>query len=147
MTIARRLPRMKHLMVLLAGFVVVFSASIFAADGPALIPAKAGPPKTVTVKQPKETRVSITGIVKELSDTMIIVERSVKGKTETMEFILDKPVEKIKAGDKVRVSYIKREDKHIARKVTPVIAKKILKKTSPVREAKPSPMETPPTQK
>ena len=102
---------MKQLMLFVAGFVLIFSASIFAADGISTTPAKAEPSKTVTIKPPKETRVSITGVVKEFTDTMIMVERTVKGKTEIMEFALDKPIEKIKAGDKVRVSYIKKDGK------------------------------------
>jgi hypothetical protein len=138
---------MKRLIVFVAGFVFVFSAYIFAADGPSTAPAKTEPSKAVTMKPPKETRVSITGIVKEISDTTIVVERTVKGKTEIMEFALDKPVVKIKAGDKVRVSYIKKEDKYIARRVTPFIAKKIIKKTSPLKEIKPLPTEAQPAQK
>jgi hypothetical protein len=138
---------MKRLIVLVAGFVFVFSTYIFAANGPSTVPAKTEPSKAVTMKPPKETRVSITGIVKEISDTMILVERTVKGKTEIMEFALDKPAEKIKAGDKVRVSYIKKDGKNVARRVTPFIAKKIIKKTSPIKETKPLPTEAPPAQK
>jgi len=134
---------MKRLMVLVAGFVFVFCAYIFAAEGPSTTPAKAEPSKKFAVKPPKETRVYIIGVVKDISDTMITVERTVKGKTETMGFTLDKPVEKIKSGDKVRVSYIKREEKYIAIRVTPVIAKKIIKKVTP----KPAPSNASPPQK
>jgi hypothetical protein len=134
---------MKRLIVLVACFVFIFSACAFAADGTSIAPAKAEPAKAVTPKPPKETRVSITGVVKEISDTMIMVERTVKGNTETMQFVLDKPVEQINAGDKVRVSYIKKDDKHIATRVTPVIAKKIIKKASPLKEIKPLPAAPP----
>jgi len=133
---------MKRLMVLVASFVFVFSACIVAAEGPSATPAKAEPPKSVTVKPPKETRVSITGVVKEISDTMITVERTVKGKTETMGFILDKPVERIKIGEKVRVSYIKKDDKYIAIRVIPFDVK-IIKKATPLKEIKQSPTEVP----
>ena len=134
---------MKRLIILAACFVFVLSA--FAADGPSTAPTKAEPSKAVIPKPPKETRVSITGVVKEISDTMIMVERTVKENTETMQFILDKPVEQINVGDKVRVSYIKKDDKHIAIKVAPVVAKKIIKKTSPLKEIKPLPAEAPPS--
>ncbi len=134
---------MRRLIVFAAGFLFVFCTCIFAAEGPSATPAKAEPSKKFAVKPPKETRVSITGVVQDISDTMITVERTVKGKTETMGFTLDKPVEKIKAGDKVRVSYIKREDKYIAIRVTPVIAKKIIKKVAP----KPAPTNASPPQK
>ena len=142
-----RLHRMKHLIVLAAFFVFILNICAFAAEGTSTAPAKAEPSKAVTPKPPKETRVSITGVVKEISDTMIMVERTVKGNTETMQFVLDKPVEQINAGDKVRVSYIKKDDKHIATKVTPVVAKKIIKKASSVKEIKPLPAEAPPTRK
>ncbi len=138
---------MKRLIVLMACFVFIFSACAFAADGTSIAPAKAEPSKAVTPKPPKETRVSITGVVKEISNTMIMVERTVKGNTETMQFVLDKPVEQINAGDKVRVSYIKKDDKHIAIRVTPVVAKKIIKKASPLKEIKPLPAEAPPSPK
>jgi hypothetical protein len=137
---------MKHLILLVAGFVLIFNASVFAANGISATPAKAEPSKAVTVKPPKETKVSITGVVKAVTDTMIMVERTVKGKTEIMEFALDKPVEKIKTGDKVKVSYIKKDGKNMATRVIPAVAKKIMKKAPP-RETKPSPTETPQPQK
>lgn len=137
---------MKRLMVFVASFIFVFSAYMSAAEGPSATPAKSEPPKSVSVKPPKETRVSITGIVKDISDTMLTVERTVKGKTEPMVFILEKPVEKIKIGDRVRVSYIKKEDKHIAIKVTP-FAVKIIQKVTPSKEVKASPSPGGPAKK
>jgi len=134
---------MKHLMVFAAGLAFVFGTYIFAAERPSTAPAKAELPKAVTVKPPKETRVSITGVVREISDAMITVERTVKGKTETMGFVLDKPVEKIMVGDKVRVSYIKKDDKYVAIRVTPFVAKKIIKKVAP----KPAPSDASPPPK
>jgi hypothetical protein len=99
------------------------------------------------MKARKETRVSFTGIVKEISDTTVMVERSVKGNVETMEFALDKPVQDIKAGDKVKVSYVKKEGKNIAMKVAPVVAKRIMKKAVPAKEIKPAPVEATPSKK
>jgi hypothetical protein len=72
---------------------------------------------------------------------MISVERTVRGKTETMEFTLDKPVEKINAGDKVKVNYLKKDGKNLATRVTPVVVRKIIRKTSPLKETKTSPPE------
>lgn len=134
---------MKHLMVMLAGIVIIFGASVFAVDGTSQIPAKADQSKAATVKPPKETKMSITGVVKNISDTLISVERTVRGETEIMEFVLDKAVEKINVGDKVKVNYIKKNGKNIATRVTPVVAKKIIRKASPSRDTKPSPAETP----
>jgi hypothetical protein len=142
--IRRRLPGMKRLMVLAAGIVFVFSASVFAIDGTSQSPAKADPAKAVTVKQPKETKVSITGVVKDISDTVISVERTVRGKTEIMEFALDKAVDKIKVGDKVKVNYLKKDGKNIATRVTPVVVRKIIRKAPLLRETRPLPAETSP---
>jgi hypothetical protein len=136
---------MKHLIVLVAFFVFILNVCAFASDGTSTAPAKAEHSKAVTPKPPKETRVSISGVVKEISDTMVMVERTVKGNTETMQFVLYKPVEQINAGDKVRVSYIKKDDKLIAIRVSPVVAKKIIKKASPYKEIKPA--EAPPSLK
>jgi len=134
---------MKRLMILAAGIVLVFSASVFAIDGTSRAPANPDPSKAVTVKPPKETKVSITGVVKNISDTVISVERTVRGKTEIMEFVLDKAVEKINVGDKVKVNYLKKDGKNIATRVTPVVARKIIRKASPLKETRPSPAETP----
>jgi hypothetical protein len=134
---------MKRLMLLAAVIVFVFSASVFAIDGTTRTPAKTDPSKTVTVKPPKETKVSITGVVKNISSTALSVERTVRGETEIMEFVLDKPVEKINIGDKVKVNYLKKEGKNIATRVTPVVVRKIGRKVSPLKETKPSPAETP----
>jgi len=131
---------MKDLIVFVAIFVFVFSACIFAAERPSATPAKNEAPKAVSMKPHKETRVSITGVVKEISDTVITVERTVKGKTETVGFFLEKPLEQIKVGEKVRVSYVKREDKYVAIRVTPFTVK-IIKKVTPLKERKPSPVE------
>jgi len=122
---------MKYLILVVAFFVLIFSSCAFAAESASTAPAQAEPSKAVTPKLPKETRVSITGVVKEISDAMMMVERTVKGNTETMQFVLDQPVEKINAGDKVRVSYIKKDDKLTAVRVNRVVAKKIVKKPPP----------------
>jgi hypothetical protein len=143
----RGLLKMKRLIVLATCSVFIFSSCAFAADGTSTAPAKANPSKAVTSKPAKEPGVSIAGVVKEISDTMIIVERTVKGNTEAIKFVLYKPIEQINAGDKVMVSYIKKDDKFIATRVTLVIAQKIVKKGSPLKAIKPLPAEAPPSSK
>jgi hypothetical protein len=138
---------MRHFMVFVVGLAFAFGALAFATDKPSVVPSNTQPVKAAPIKLRKETRVSFTGIVKEISDTTIMVERTVKGNVETMEFALDKPAENIKAGDKVKVSYVKKEGKNIAMKVVPDAAKKILKKVAPAKEAKPAPIEVPPPNK
>ncbi len=138
---------MKYLILLVASFVLIFASCAFAVEEASTAPTKAEPSQTVAPKLSKETRVSITGVVKEISDTMIMVERTVKGNTENMQFVLAKPVEQINAGDKVRVSYIKKDDKLVALRVSRAVAKKIIKKGAPLKETRPLSAEAPPSLK
>jgi hypothetical protein len=137
---------MKRFTLITVGLAFTFCALAFATDKPSTIP-NTQPVKAAPIKSRKETRVSFTGIVKEISDTMVMVERSVKGNVETMEFALEKPVQNIKAGDRVKVSYVKKEGKNIARKVVPVVVKRIIKKAVPAKGIKPAPIEIPPSRK
>ena len=137
---------MKRLMVFFVALSFLFCASAFAVDKPAAAPAKAEP--AAAAPAAKETKMSFTGKVVEISDTMLKIERTVKGKTtETMEFALEKPCPcakvcpKIAAGDKVKVSYVTRDDKNVALKVTKCPAKKgakKVKKEAAAKEAKPA---------
>jgi hypothetical protein len=138
---------MRHLMMFIAGLVFAFGAMAFTPDKPTDIPAKTQPVKAASIIAGKETRVSFTGVVKEINDTTIMVERTVKGNVEIMEFALDKPVESIKAGDKVKVSYIKKDGKNIVIKVTPAVTKRIVKKAAPAKEVKPPSGEALPPKK
>ena len=122
---------MKHLtMVSTAGAIAVLLISIFATKISSTVPAKVGSSEAPVVKTAKRTRVTFIGVVKGLSDTTIVVERALKGEVELIEFILDKPTEKIEVGDKVKVSFIKKEGKYIAVNVTLVVNKKTIKKDS-----------------
>lgn len=136
---------MKRLIMLVACFVFIFSACDFTTNKTTKATSKTKTSKAVTPTPPKETGVSITGVVKEISDTMIMVDRTVKGNAETIHCVLHEPVKQINVGDKVRVSYIKEDGKFIAVSVTPVIAKKIIRKTSPLKEIKTLPEEVPPS--
>jgi hypothetical protein len=51
-------------------------------------------------------------VFKRLSDATILVECTVKGKIELIEFVLDKSTEKLEVGDEIRVSYLKKEGKN-----------------------------------
>ncbi len=74
------------------------------------------------------TKMRAAGMVIEVTDVTLKIERKVKDKAETMEFALEKPLVKIKAGDKVRVSYITREDKNVATKVVADVPRTAIKK-------------------
>ncbi len=109
---------MKRALVLLVAAIFLFSGAAFAADQSK---AKAASAKT--------TSMTASGKVVDISDTMLKLERSAKGKAETMEFGLDKPASAdIKAGDKVTVHYVKKDGKNVATKVSKAAAKKPAKK-------------------
>ena len=101
--------------------------------------AKVDSSKAPAVRAAKRTKVTFIGVVKGLSDTTILVERTVKGKVELIEFVLDKPTEKIGVGDKVRMSYLKKEGKNIATTVTRLLPYKrfLIKNIPPLWETKP----------
>jgi hypothetical protein len=120
---------MKHLTVVsIAGAIFILLISIFTVEIFSTVPAKVDSPKAPVIRTAKRTRVTFVGVVKGLSDTTILVERAVKEKAELVEFVLDRPTEKIEVGDKVRVSFIKKEGKYNAVRVTPVVNKKIMRK-------------------
>ncbi len=72
----------------------------------------------------KAVRHVAVGKVTALSDTSLTIERTVKGKTETMEFALTKPLSGIAQGDEVRVSYKTEDGKNVVVAVRKVGAKK-----------------------
>ena len=120
---------MEHLTVVsVAGAIVILLISTFVVKISSTVPAKVDSSKAPAVRTAKRTRVTFIGVVRGLSDTTILVERAVKGKVELIEFVLDKPTDKIDIGDKVRVSYLKKEGKNIATIVTPIVAKKVTNK-------------------
>jgi hypothetical protein len=137
--------RMRHFMVFVAGLAFAFAVLACTVDKPSSVPTKTQPSKAATMKTFKKTRVSFTGIVKELSDTTLIVERNMKNHEETMEFALDKPAKNFKVGDKVKVSYINKEDKNIVKTVVPAVAKKIIVKVAPANEPTSTSIEAQPS--
>ena len=66
-----------------------------------------------------------TGKVIEISPEAIKIERNVKGTVETMDFSLVKPLDKIKVGDEVGVSYIAKDNQNIAKRISKVTKKKV----------------------
>lgn len=113
---------MRRVMVLVLAVVFLFAGAAFAADQ-----TKAGAAKTAPAKTAKMTA---TGKVLDVSDNMLRLERSVKGKAETTEFGLEKPLTDVKIGDKVTVHYVSKDGKKVATKVSKAeaTAKKTKKK-------------------
>ena len=110
-------------------------AVLFAGEAVSISTDKA---EAVKITQPKATSSKITrmianGKVVEVTDTVLKIERTVKRKdaiTEVMVFKLDKPVQ-VSVGDKVYVTYIKKDDDFIATRVNNVSKKKPEGKAEP----------------
>ena len=106
--------KMRRWMLIAAGLVFLLFAWAFAADPPV---SKA---PVAAAKADKITKMRAPGTILEISDSALKIERKIKDKVETMEFVLEKPV-KFKAGDRVRVSYVERDGKMIATRVVKAV--------------------------
>jgi hypothetical protein len=74
------------------------------------------------------------GKVLEISDTILKIERTLKGKAEIMEFILEKPFPNIAAGDQIKVSYQEKGGRNVLIQVAPAqktAVRKAVKKDLP----------------
>jgi hypothetical protein len=92
---------------------------------------------------------STAGTVLEISGTSLKIERTLKGKAEIMEFILEKPFPNIAAGDPVKVSYREKDGRNVLIRVAPAkktAVKKAVKKELP-KEMKPVAPPAPPVTK
>jgi len=152
---------MKRLMVLVVGLVFLITTVAFAADKPApaapkAAPAKAAPaapakvapaapaPEKAVVPAPvKAAKMKASGVVTEVTDAMLKIDVKVKGKVEAKEFALEKPA-KVKAGDKVTVSYVEKDGKMVATKVAKAVAKKKAPPKKAAEKAATPPVAAPP---
>ncbi len=66
----------------------------------------------------RETRMRASGVVTEITSDTLIIERNITG--EVMEFRLEKPLAGIAPGDKVTVSYVQKEERNTAKRVTKI---------------------------
>src|SRR4030042_4202254 len=140
---------MKRFMVLVVGLVFLFCTSAIAAEKKA--PAAPATPATPAVKaepakaeakevkkaktaKKKAAEMSTAGKVLEESDKGLKMERTLKGKAETMEFSLEKSLTDIKVGDQIKVSYLEKDGRNILIKVAP--AKKTAEKKAKTAEKK-----------
>jgi hypothetical protein len=83
---------------------------------------------------PRIPEMSTAGKVLEVSDAILKIERTLKGKAEIMEFILEKPFPNIAAGDQIKVSYLERDGRNVLIRVAPAkktAVKKAVKKDLP----------------
>jgi arginine exporter protein ArgO len=122
----REVSWMKRLMVFVVGFVFLFSLAVMAVEQVSAAVEKTDPVKTKVAQRQK------TGTVVNLSDVMIKIEFTKKGKTETMEFALTKPV-KVAVGEKVTVYFTEKDGKQ---EVVKIKVKVKVKKASAKKSTK-----------
>lgn len=116
---------MKHVWWILIVLSLMFSSAVFAAEttgaaSPATPAVTAAPPATPQAAAPapvKVPKMTASGKVVEITDTLLKMSRTIKGNVESMEFVLEKPVAKIAVGNQVKVSYVEKEGHNVALKV------------------------------
>ncbi|HQK79012.1 MAG TPA: hypothetical protein PK621_04935 [Syntrophales bacterium] len=134
----------RRLSILLSLLSIVVATSL-AVGQPEPGPAKTAQVKTVPIKPapkkapPRETRMRATGKVIEISPTALKIERNVKGTVETMDFLLPKSQDRIAVGDEVGVSYITKDNQHIAKRVGKVAKKKVVSPPKGIKSPPPYP--------
>ena len=119
---------MKRFLTITAALMLLVFTLAFAAEKP---PAAAPLP-------PRVPEMSAAGKVMEISDTVLRIERTLKGKVETMEFYLEKPFLNIKVGEQIMVNYREKEGRNVLLRVAPA------KKTAVQKTGKEAPKETKP---
>jgi len=115
---------MKRFLTLAAILMLLCFTLVFAAEKPRSAPSL----------PPRIPEMSTAGTVLEISGTSLKIERTLKGKAETMEFILEKPFPDVAAGDPVKVSYLEKNGRNVLIRVAPAqktAVKKAVKKELP----------------
>ena len=120
---------MKRFLTLLAILLMLCFTLVFAAEKP-----RSAPPLP-----PRIPEMSAAGTVLEISGTSLKIGRTLKGKAEIMEFIMEKPFPNITAGDQIKVSYLERDGRNVLIRVAPAqktAVRKAVRKEFP-KEMKP----------
>jgi len=120
---------MKRVTVGIIAIAFIFCALAFAGDQVIKVTPKSEPAKAAAAASVKVVKMKATGKVVEVTDTMLRIERTVKGTVEPFEFALEKPLTKIKVGDKVIITYMIKDEKNVITRITkqnPRLRKKIV---------------------
>lgn len=121
---------MRHVGIIVVALGFLLGTAAFVPGQASAVPLQA--PATGT----KSTRV--TGVVTEMTDTVLKIAKTVKGQSEIKEFALEKPLPAtITVGDRVNVSYVEQDGMAVAKRVAP--AKTIRRTGRKVPEVKTSP--------
>jgi hypothetical protein len=129
---------MKRFLVIAATLIGIAFTLALAAENPM--------PKPSASVTPRVPEMSTAGKVLEVSDKVLKIERTLKGKTETMDFSLDKPFTDIAVGDQIKVDYLEKDGRNILIRVAPAKKtavqkpKKTATKTASPTETKTSPV-------
>jgi hypothetical protein len=100
---------MKRFLTLAAVLIFIGFTLAIAAENPPVAPPL----------PPRIPEMSTAGKVLEVSDTILKIERALKGKVEIMEFILEKPFPNLAAGDQIKVSYLEKDGRNVLIRVAP----------------------------
>jgi len=100
---------MKRFLTITAILMLLCFTLVFAAEKKPAIPS---PP-------PRVPEMSTAGKVLEVSDTVLKIERTLKGEAETMEFFLEKPFTNIVVGNQIKVTYREKGGRNILIRVAP----------------------------
>jgi len=130
--------RMKRFLITAAVLIFLCFALVFAAEKPPAVPL---PPSRVP-------DMSTAGKVIAVSNTEMRLERTLKGKVETMVFLLENPFPTIKAGDQIKVSYREKDGRNILIRAIPINRKAADKpKKVPSKNEKPGDTKAAPVTK
>jgi hypothetical protein len=110
---------MKRFMVWAIALVFLFCTSVIAAEKAATPAVPATPAAKAEPAKAEKKDKKAAGKVLEISDTILKIERTLKGKAEIMEFILEKPIPNIAVGDQIKVSYLEKEGRNVLILVAP----------------------------
>jgi hypothetical protein len=120
---------MKRFLALAAVLILIGFTLAIAAEKPTVAPPL----------PPRIPEMSTAGKVLEVSDSILKIERTLKGKVEIMVFILEKPFSSLAAGDQIKVSYLEKDGRNVLIRVAPAqktAVRKPIKKELP-KEMKP----------
>lgn len=117
---------MKRFLITTAGAVILCFALVFAAEKPT----------DVSPPLPRVPEMSAAGKVVAVSGTELRIERTIKGKAESMVFVLETPSPAIALGSQVKISYREKEGRNILIRVVPAkkTAVQKMKKEGPKKE-------------
>jgi hypothetical protein len=116
---------MKKVLVYAIGAAFLLQAAAFAADK---LVSGTSKDDAVKVAPVRAAKMNATGKIIEISEKTIKIERTVKDKVETMDFILDKPVGNLAVNDKVKIAYIEKDGNLLVSGVVKIAPKKAGKK-------------------